>query len=166
MFNFLNISARGFILRKDSSTNIYFKIFHDPQNINSHLFNPFPKFTYKVSDKPVCVPSLLFLSFFFCIDAQRLDKNWNLFWVHLNHVAFCGTKRGDIGGANSAGGVGSRKQATDLSPLCREDLRHECVELSINCGSLQGQVCLFMQFVRLSSQIDSLTKRRPALRDK
>lgn len=60
---------------------------------------------------------------------------------------------------------GEQAQATDLSPRRLEDLRCECVELSINCCSLQGQVCLFMQFVRLSSQIDSLTRSRPALGD-
>lgn len=59
-------------------------------------------------------------------------------------------------------GCGWQKQATDLSPFCREDLRYKCVEPSINCGALQGQLCLFMQFVRLSSQIDSLTRSRPA----
>lgn len=42
-----------------------------------------------------------------------------------------------------------------------EDLRHECVEPSINRGALQGRVCLFMQFVRLSSQIDSWSRSSP-----
>lgn len=60
---------------------------------------------------------------------------------------------------------GEQRRATDLPPFCREDLRCKCVEPSINCGALQGQLCLFMQFVRLSSQIDSLTRSRPAPRE-
>lgn len=57
---------------------------------------------------------------------------------------------------------GEQKLATDLSPFCWEDLRCKYVEPSINCGALQGQLRLFMQFVRLSIQIDSLNRSRPA----
>lgn len=84
------------------------------------------------------------------ICGKNTAAGWNL---TLPPVGVCRRAGDDVGRG--------RGSATDLPLFCREDLRREGVEPSINLGALQGQLCLFMQFVRLSSQIDSLTRNRP-----
>lgn len=47
-----------------------------------------------------------------------------------------------------------------------QDLQQERIVLSIRGAALQGQLCLFMQFVKLSGQIDSSSRSRPERRER